>query len=192
MSSAMYEVMLETQLEMNAQQQNFIAVVCQVNQGRKEKENMQLEILFSTGQVPSCILLPPSLTEKQVRQVGQQKIACACSYSSVVCCCRTKMCCFCPPSPFPIAWTFCGGMGCLPWVRSWGNMGLANLGEIMSMRKKCYFLFCMHYPALCSWHWSRQLQPLQVQSHSVLLAPNCRMFGMSCSYLGAGVALILF
>lgn len=53
------KVMLETQREMNTQKQNFIAGF-QVNQGWKEKENMLLEIVFNTGQVPSCSLLPPT------------------------------------------------------------------------------------------------------------------------------------
>lgn len=50
--------MLETQFEVNTQKQNFIAVHFQVNQGWKDKENMLLEILFNTGQVPSRSLLP--------------------------------------------------------------------------------------------------------------------------------------
>ena len=50
--------MLETWFEMNTQKQNFVTLCFQVNQGWKDKENTLLEIVFNTGQVPSCSLLP--------------------------------------------------------------------------------------------------------------------------------------
>lgn len=54
----MYKVILEAYFELNTQKQNFIAVCFQVNQGWKNKESMLLEIMFNTGQVPSCSFLP--------------------------------------------------------------------------------------------------------------------------------------
>lgn len=54
----MYKVMLEAHFELNTQKQNFVAVGFQVNQGWKNKESMLIEIMFNTGQVPSCSFLP--------------------------------------------------------------------------------------------------------------------------------------